>query len=263
MSKISNYVVMEEQALKLLQLRPDFTLQELQSNYKRIITSRFPDLSNSAAIEADPAYQMLKGCYGIALSAMKQRKPSMPQTNLEIDNKKFNLERFNKLFEEHRIKDDVIEKGYERWMNNPNSFMERDVREGFKKYEEPQAMLMSFSSKMHEPGNFYELGVTKLGDFSADNVSNKALNYMDYRVAHTATKIIDPDSVKKRKEYRTIDELQADRESMPMSMSPAEQAEYQKRLRLQEQREIRRLNKLSQYDQRVMDHHAKTQRLFL
>jgi hypothetical protein len=263
---------MEEQALKILHLRPDFTLRELQDNYKRILFDTFPNLSDKASIESNPKYLMIKSSYDVALSALNERKqrapmnpPPPPQSKSTMNdyNKGFNVNKFNALFEEHRLKDDALEKGYEHWMNNPNSFQERDVREKFKKYEEPQAMFMSFSSKAHEPGNFYELGVTKVGDFSADNVSNRTLNYMDYRVAHTASKIVDPDSVRKRKEYRTVDELQADRASLSLTMSPAEQAEFQKRQRQQEQREARRMGKLSQYDQLVSEHHAKTHQLFL
>jgi len=74
--------------------------------------------------------------------------------------------------------------------------------------------------------------VDKVDDFSADNTSRRALNFMDYKVAHTTSRIVDPRTAQ-RKEYRSIGELEVERDNISYVPS-ADDIEYWEQRKRQE-----------------------------
>jgi hypothetical protein len=272
-------------ALKVLELPENYTIDLLKHQYKALIQKHHPD--RSINIASSPMFQILTGSYKILANALSNKnKPiTMPsQTAHNINhhsqqqyqqpihtqqirstpqNGKFNIDRFNALFDKHRFRDEAVDKGYEEWMSDPNSFKANDMRKSLKKYQEPIALNTTLAVKGPVgSANFYELGVNKVDDFSADNVNHRDLNFMDYRLAHTVQRIIDPDEVKQRKEYKSVQELEQDRSGMPMQMSRQEQDYWARKQKLEEQHEQKRLKKMNQYDQKVSEYYSKTQHLF-
>jgi hypothetical protein len=63
---------------------------------------------------------------------------------------------------------------------------------------------------------------------------------MDYRVAHTTGKIIDESLVKARKVYRSVDELQKDRDRISFVMPERERSKHEQAVVAEKEREEQR-----------------------
>lgn len=252
---------------EILQLPHNFTLEQLKSQYKQMALSLHPDKNNMGD---NYAFNMLTFCYKTLLQEFKDRNQAfhndiksqaqeyIQNQSSEFNNSsrkpKFNIENFNQHFDTNRIKD-VHDVGYEKWMKQNDPDSKPSTKENFiVHYKEPES---AYCSKL----GFAELGQGKIGDFSGTNDTLKKLNYMDYRVAHTIEKIIDPDKVKMRKEYKNITELENDRQVV--TMDEDEYAKYIKQKHAAEVQEQSRLERLQKRDKFIASHSEKTRRLFL
>jgi type IV secretory pathway VirB4 component len=84
----------------------------------------------------------------------------------------------------------------------------------------------------------------------------KNLNFMDYRIAHTTSRIVDPRTVS-REEYKNIQELERSRENVSYQMTEEEYALYMRKKRLQEKEEEKRTMIQNSYDKRVEQHYMR------
>lgn len=268
-------------ALKLLELSPNFTLEQLKSQYKKMVVKHHPDRTSNPLTA--PMFQLLTSCYRLLVDEYQkkqvnmehhelkakyqhiQQQPSAVRTNVNLapnfESKKFDVARFNQVFSDHKFKDPLVENGYQKWMEDPSSFKQHDVRKEIVKYKEPQPLLGGSSCG---GAAFYQLGVDRIDDYSAENVHKQELNFMDYRVAYTAQTILEDESnVQKRKEYKSVEDLKNERSTMSTTMTERERIEHDKRLKVQESLEKKRLRKLAKYDQRVHDYYEKSHGLFI
>lgn len=256
--------------LLVLGLDKNFNLSDLKRNYKRLVIKYHPDKSANE-IAATPQFQILTACYKMLLKDWEIRQSDKSYHELragskqfweqnEVDlsefdsknNTKFDIARFNKNFEDNRLKT-FMDEGYEEWMNSKNA-KDRN-KHALQVYKEPQALescsLLSCSV----------LGVNKLQDYSGDN-TNRGLQFSDYRIAHTTDKIIDPTVVKHRKEYKSVDELEKDRAKIRFEMSNSEKMAYEKKKQKEEEQERIRQRKVLENDELVARHHAKISALY-
>lgn len=259
--------------LKVLDLPPNYTLEQLRNQYKRQVVKYHPDRTQDVSTTLQ--FQLLTACYKQLLAKLdardsnkshtfhKQEAQSFVETqqkrqsvnsNLVTDSRqKFDNAKFNMIFDENRLPDKALDSGYGKWMENPSSF--KESRNTIQKYREPQAMTSTGL-------DFYNLGVERVADYSGDNVSDKDLNYMDYKVAYT-TSMLDVDKVKKRREYKTVDELEADRSRIRFQMNDKEANEYYRRKKKEDNTEKHRLEKLEKRDTLITRHFEKTNGLML
>lgn len=185
---------------------------------------------------------------------------------------RFDREKFNKFFTDNKLNDDREEQGYQEWMSKNDvkeapkyngSFNTNGFNQHFNqhaqaqsnhrqiiKYQEPEPLVTS--KKL----GFTELGQEKIDDYSGENKSIKNLNYMDYRVAHTTSRIVDP-ALKPREDFKNIQELETTRANISFQMSEEEYAIYMKKKRLQEKEEEKRKLIQDAYDQRIQQHYMK------
>jgi len=242
--------------LALFELPPNFTIEQLKASYKRLVLKYHPD--RSMKVSDTPIFQMLTDCYRVLIDDLnarvsqrefyelrahfkatnQQNQPTKPTPPSKLGSK-FDAKLFNKLFEEHKIKD-VHEEGYEDWSKSAASFKEKS-KHAVVIYKEPQPIV----SNADDIG-CYEYGVKRVTDHSAQNQGH--LQYMDYRLAHTTEKIIDTNRVKARKEYRSVQELEQDRSKISHTMTPSELAELMRHKAMLEKKEAERINRQKQYD---------------
>lgn len=204
----------------------------------------------------------------------RQSKEPSPQTIQQMFYKgsRFDQDKFNKFFTDNKLKDDREEQGYQQWMQENDikeapkyrgSFNSNGFNQHFNqhaqmpsnhrqiiKYQEPEALVTS--KKL----GFTELGQDTIDDYSGENKSNKNLNFMDYRVAHTTSRIVDP-SIKPRADFKDIQELETSRANISYQMSDEEYALYMKKKRLQEKEEEKRKQVQETYDRRIQQHYMK------
>jgi curved DNA-binding protein CbpA len=185
---------------------------------------------------------------------------------------RFDQSKFNKFFTDNKMKDELHEAGYKEWMEKNevseapqfngsfnqqgfNSHFERHAKvqrdhKQLIRYQEPEALVASKNL------GFTELGQASIDDFSGDNKSLRNLNYTDYRLAHTTSRIVDP-SVVKRQDFRSIQELETAREKVSYQMSDMELVAQAKKERMLEENEQQRQMHLRNSDQRAEQHYQR------
>jgi curved DNA-binding protein CbpA len=281
--------------LKILNLPKNYTAEMLKESYKKLALKAHPDKGGSEYLfklltecyrylsnelkkkQADKQFNELKHDFKKHTEKYKPSKPSSEPDQSTIQQmfykgSRFDRDKFNKFFTDNKLADEKVEQGYEQWMNendvkeppkyrgsfNSNGFNQHfnqhaqtptDHRQIIK-YQEPEAMITS--KKL----GFTELGLEKIDDYSGDNKSNKNLNFMDYRVAHTTSRIVDP-SIKPRADFKDIQELENSRANISYQMTNEEYAIYMRKKRLQEKQEEKRENIQKSLDQRVQQHYMK------
>lgn len=183
---------------------------------------------------------------------------------------RFDANKFNQFFEQNKFEQEDV--GYKEWMKQQevkeapkfrgsftaggfNRHFETNVKSEptskvLIKYAEPEPLVASKSLA------FTEIGNDKTDDFSGENRSIKDLNYMDYRIAHTTSRIVDP-SVVQRQEFKDIKELERARGNISFTMNEQELRAYHKKKRQEEKMEELRQQKMREYDSKVEQHYQR------
>jgi curved DNA-binding protein CbpA len=277
---------------KMLGIPKIFTPDQLKTAYKKMALVMHPDRQGGN----DYMFKMLTTCYKQLVKEYNKRihdkqftelktasqhhmqQPTSQYVPIDDPKKSFNINKFNKIFEDNQIPDAHKDTGYIDWLKTGddnksapkfkgkftadafNQQFEKNTPEISKhlvKYKEPEPM---FAGKKIQ---YTELGIDKVDDFSADNLSKKQLNYMDLKIAHTTSRIVDPKTVGERKIFKNINDIEADRANVQYHMSDKEMESYQKKKKLEELREKQRVNNMTAYDQRTYDQFERVNRLML
>ena len=111
--------------------------------------------------------------------------------------------------------------------------------------------------------SFVELGVDQINDYSGKNDDSKRLQYMDYKKAHTTSKLIHEDEVKERPVYKNVDDLQKKRTAENFDMTDEEK--YYEELITNKNKHIEatREQTLRNQDSEWAQHHEKMSKLFI
>lgn len=235
--------------LSLFGLSPTFNEVQLKEAYKRLIAQYHPD--KTQRVTTAPMIQMLTQFYRHLKEHLDERqvqvrpmdRESLPPSQSQVSsNKRFDVHLFNKIFEKYSIKD-TQEDGYGDWREKSSSLKEKSTH-ATQVYKEPQPYLSGADEI-----SCYELGVKKIGDYSAQN--NGSLHFTDYKLAHTTDRIVDPFRVQARKQYTTVDDLKLDRANISHTMSPKELSEYIRKQRDTANKEKERLAFMQQRDNHI------------
>jgi curved DNA-binding protein CbpA len=241
----------------LFELPNNYSMAELKSAYKKLIIKYHPD--KTQRIADTPMFQMLTECYKTLANDFKVRTSDkqfvelkkefefkkenelkLPKRNVQSSG--FNPTVFNEMFEVHKLPD-VRETGYGDWIDNPKSYEEKS-KHAVTVFREPKPFLSNADDMA-----CYEFGVKHVKDHSAEN--NGALQYSDYRLAHTTDKIIDFDKVKPRKIYKNVSDLEADRGKVSHVMSPREVREHTLSTNKKAAREASKIEIQKRYDRSI------------
>ncbi len=239
------------QMVKFFDIPKNFTMEQLRQAYKRLIIKYHPD--KTMKLSDTPVFQELTRVYKLLTEAHQLRMSELQHPEMKarfnecvktpppppVDpNKKFDAVRFNNVYMQTRL-EDANDYGYDDWRSNAASFNERSSLTVHTR-KEPAPTTLNLDSQ-HQ---FYELGSKKCADFSS---TQSATPYMDFRVAHTTTTII-PDDSSKRKEFKSIEDLQRERGKLTHIMSPQELMRLKKRQIKEEVREEQRLRRMKEQD---------------
>lgn len=281
--------------LKVLDLPKNYNKEMLREAYKRMALKAHPDKGGNEYLfklltqcykylsaelkkkEADKQFYELKKEFqnvigGASHKETKTSRTSSKPQGVFYEGERFDKDKFNKYFEDNKFKDEVYEAGYKEWMEKHNVKEAPQYRgsfnsSGFNNHFEKHAKISSQNKqimKYQEPEalvavkrlGFTELGQDSIDDFSGENKSIKHLNYMDYKVAHTTNRIIDPSTVK-RQGFNNIQELENARENVAYQMTEQEIVELMKKQRLQQKMEEQRQANLNAYDKKVSQHYER------
>ena len=280
---------------KVLNLPKNYNKEMLRNAYKQMALKAHPDKGGSEYL-----FKLVTQCYKFLYAELKKRnadkqyyelkndflksnteteknskeKPTLQ--NMFYNGSRFDQQKFNKFFEDNKIKDEVNEIGYKEWMQkhkvkdapkyrgsfNQDGFnshfekhskMSKDHKQIIK-YQEPEALVTV--KKL----GFTELGQDNIDDFSGENKSMKHLNYMDYKIAHTTSRIIDPKTVQ-RQNFRNVQDLEKARENVQYQMTEEQYLEQLKIQKLQKKQEEQRQMNIRNHDNLVEQQYYKLQQL--
>ena len=182
---------------------------------------------------------------------------------------RFNLDKFNKVYDEHRIADPVRDTGYQDWIrDNDPDVAPRTPANQLQRYEEPSPFILGHRGMVQ----YTELGATGVDDYSRGDATRRSVQYTDYRVAHTATKLLDEEDEKRLvrevearagRELRSVDALKAHRANVSYEMTPEEEAREAARAAEAERAERRRIDALRAQDRLYETTHERMMRLML
>lgn len=269
----------------VLGVSKNFTLQELKDKYKQIAVKVHPDKGGTEHL-----FLLVTKCFKTLLKEYKRREEQKEYHELKADfkrqqaqpqrpssNTKFDIDKFNQVFSENKL-DNAYDKGYKDWMSDSRDIeikkpTKKFTKEGFNqafeneqfdtqskyivKYKEPEALPMA--KKL----NFTDLAETHIDDFSGDNTTKKHLNYMDYKVAHSTSRIVDPSLKEKIKQYRNIEELERDRDGLSYEPDEETVEEQKERERIEKRRERDRREALRQQEKKMQEHYNRVHMLML
>lgn len=278
---------------EVLGVSQNYTWDELVTSYRRLAKLVHPDKGGSEALfntvtecfkqlayefkrkEADKPHHILK-------QEFQQRPLDRPTQTAPIptfDNNTPFTDKFNKLFEENKLQDEE-DIGYGHMMapssknredieipKTLNKFSEKKFNEAFEKsvplskevivYKEPEPLVLAKKLQFTELGG-------KTDDFSNDPSKKSNLQYTDYMKAHTTSRLVDPRAVQKRKEYRSVEDYEAERASKTTAVLTPEELRHQKEVEeYKKQSEAIRLQRLQQRDKIVGEHYDKVNQLFI
>ena len=276
---------------KLLDLPRTFNYEMLRDQYKKMALKTHPDRSG---LKSDYLFKLVTAAYKSLLvelklrvedpgfDTMKQssRAYTREQSSEQASGSGFNLDRFNTVFSDNKM-EDVYDTGYGHFMaessparedidinNSVGNFDNNRFNKAFDKlpvskdkkviiFKEPEALPSSKGIA------FSELGVTTIHDFSGENLSNKNLQFSDYKKAHTTSRLVDPRTLKERKEYSSVKDLEADRGNISYRLSAKDEREISKKRAKEEAAEKKRKEHIKQHDKMVALQHERLNRLLL
>ena len=162
----------------------------------------------------------------------------------KIFNQKFNLDIFNKVFDELKTDDETTNK----------------VTEQITVYKEPEILPIGAGLQ------YSDVDYNKVGDYSREfnvNDNTKGLFFTDYKKAHTNTTLINPNAVNKREQYKDVEELTLVREKQSFTMTDEDRQHLEIKKRLDEEKENQRLLRLKERDDALANHSSKVNKLLL
>ena len=243
------------------QLHPDkrarhITLDQATATFQ-VLTHAYEMLRDAAAAAAaDRQHDELRAASRAAAKTQQQQVPTMrpPAPSSAASSSatggggavlmggRFSLSRFNQEFSKHRVTDPELDGGYGDWMRKavPEAHqLERETQaRQLIKYEEPEPAVLG----ARRATGYTELGVTQVSDYSRAEAATgrRGVQYTDYRVAHTTSKLVDEALAADRPEYKSIDHIKKARAKLSYDMSPDDaQREAERRRELEEAEERR------------------------
>ena len=244
----------------VLNINPNSTLDEVKNKFKKLAVQYHPDKGGDKNIfnllvhsfkqivkdindkNSDKDFQTLKTEY---------KHSNATETKYVVANDNFQ-DKFNKYFNDNKTKDANFERGYNNFISEPEvKTSEKHYK--LKKYKEPEGSILS---KLQ----FEELGTTTK-DYSGKNDNIHKLQYMDYQYAHTTSKLIDPDLVKHRNEFKSLNDIKQKRSSENFSMTDEEKSYYDKLSLMKDKKEQKRIANLHKYDNYLDKHNSSISQL--
>jgi hypothetical protein len=190
--------------------------------------------------------------------------------NIYVSKDKFDLNTFNKIFEKYKLPDasddgygelykeeldekspaenEIFGKKFNKEVFNSqfDNIKSKKVSTDIIQYNEPEALYSSSGS------GFTELGLNKVNDFSANNLS-----YTDYRKAHVDETLLIDTSKVNFKTYNSVEQLENDRSKISYKPNQEEILRNSNLDRMKKQKEDERLKYLQDRDDVINNHYKK------
>lgn len=282
--------------LKLFQLQPQYTIDELKRSYRKLAIKTHPDRPGGSKEK----FQVVTKCYFSLIEDLKKREQDKGFDRLRDDsrnywgeqneisndfknnnpkydkNKQFNVNKFNETFNQNKLYDESDE-GYEDWLQHgetetPQVFSHKFNINNFNntfdnwkdesqttdiiEYQEPEAIVSC--NKM----NYSD--IDKSGKKNYTRVSEKSndLTYTDLKSAYTKSNLINTKNIKV-KSYRDINEYENERSNISYTLTPEQLRQQAIRKQQQEIEEENRVRRIQLKDNISERHYNKVHQMML
>lgn len=284
-------------ALKIFNLRANYTLDELKSAYKKLAMKSHPDKPGGNKEQ----FQLVTKCYMSLLEKYKNRESDKQFTDLRngskayledqskdgyrakhMDKDKFDVKLFNKIYEDNKLWESNDD-GYDDFMKKDNDtdppvevfgnkFNINVFNSTFENYKDKATSQNNMQiQQFREPKELVSCGTgfteidiysKKIEDFSKPlpitGVGNKnELAYTDLKTAYTSRGAFIDPSKVEYKTYKSIDELKRDRGNIKFDMTPEQLAEYEHRKHMELQEEEIRQTRIRERDNVITKTYGK------
>jgi curved DNA-binding protein CbpA len=187
-----------------------------------------------------------------------------PRRNNQLSSN-FNSDRFNKMYEENRIKN-PYDDGYKEWMNKNTGTSENSINLSSSqftndKFNEVFSNIKQKNYKttelvQHVPeeniscsmkDSLVTLGQGRIKNFSGQTPTG--LSYRDYKDAYTNNFLIDENMVQNKGGQNSLQEVERDRENISYTMNDTDRGYYDRLRKMEEKKEQERVQRLQRHDQ--------------
>jgi len=271
---------------RLLELNKIFTLDQLKSQYKKMVLRYHPD-KNMGDVSKTEEFRIITGCYKYLLQVYKQihcedkyvnnldkinffkaqqeyerQNPLVNQHPIDSNkiremNQNFDVKRFNQVYDENKYNDPLQSAGYSDYELD-TYLKELSLKGDVIESSVPQPLDGVDLADCYELGGKHQnLGRTK--------AVNKGLDFMDYKMAHTA-QILDENKISQmslgKKQYKTLEELKAER-SAPIQFSLQDKKRMEQQIQEEKQKELERVHLMNKQKKDIEEYYKRTQSLLL
>jgi curved DNA-binding protein CbpA len=284
---------------QILNVPKDFTWNQLKNAYRDAALKTHPDKKGGNKL----VFDFVTSCFKTLATEFKARESNKSHVNLKtdssdyfekivsnnaphpstlVDNNEPFEQRFNKAFDECKYYDEEVEYGYGKMMTNSSKTREDfSIKNVFKskkvnnntfneifnknvpvskeviKYKEPEALPLAKN-----------LQFTEIGSARPDNYSSGAertsLQYTDYMIAYNGQRLADPDDIKLRKEFKSVQEFEKYRESKAKKGLTTKEKRYMDKQKvLEEEKEFERQERIKKQNVAIQRAHENANRLLI
>ena len=266
---------------KILNMSKNYDKNSLKKSYMKMAVKYHPDKGG------DPKkFKIVTLAYKILLKKLEERdndklhddlkngskdfirdQNSNNKRNVNMKGDNFDINLFNKTYNENRLKDDFMDEGYGDWLKNSdndenvkmdqfnktkfhNEFMKQKKKKTssqLQKYKEPEE-LVSMSNR----DSIMILGKEKVSSYSGES---NGLAYRDLREAYSESTLIDTDSVDLSKRKNNIMEYKSQRKNISHQMSESDIRAQVLKEEMEKREEVERLDRIKNRDTQISNHY--------
>lgn len=208
----------------------EYTTEDIKSKFKELTLKFHPSKNKNVSPEV---FEKIKNAY---LVLYKNSKKDIGSIDKNCNN--FNLQKFNETFEKYKVQSAYDKQGYDNWIQENDNYSGAIVHNG-----DPEPMYMSISGVGGT--SFYELGVDEVTNFSGESQSH--LQFMDYKLAHSTSALVDEKHVHMPK-YNTLQDIENERNKIDFTLSMDDKKKLHDLQILNDYKEKNRMNKIKEQD---------------
>ena len=212
--------------------------------------------------------------------AIKRQIDANPDETMEVGEKNFDADKFNKLFEKNRMPTNW-DKGYgDGWDDKETNESNTVINDKFtidlfnKTFNDVKQKKMEKMENMQvmkidgpQPQILSNLGYEELGQGDIEDFTSgvkEQMNFTDYKAAYTRANVIEYDEKYNRGDYKNLDSLVRARDTQNFTVNDEDKAWMDRRDMLEKQQEEKRIENMiafdrmaEQYSQRAKMHFIK------
>ena len=266
---------------KILNMSKNYDKNSLKKSYLKMATKYHPDKGG------DPKkFKIVTLAYKILLKKLEERdsdklhddlksgskdfirdQQSSNKRNVNMKGDNFDINLFNKSYDENRLRDDFADEGYGDWLKNAeeetgvkmdqfnktkfhNEFLKqkkKKVGSKLQKYKDPEELV-----SMGNRDSIMILGKEKVSSYSGES---NGLAYRDLREAYTESTLIDTGSVDLSKRKNNIMEYKSQRKNVSHQMSESDIRAQVMREEDEKREEVARLSRIQNRDKEIGTHY--------